>query len=63
MVPDAYKTSYVGQGSLKELDEGYESVHWYHQGDVEACSVLTQACKRVRARRSMSYRPPPRRTN
>ena len=63
MVPDAYKTSYAGQGSLKELDEGYGSVHWYRRGEVEACSVLTQACKRVRARRSMAYRHSPRRTN
>ncbi len=56
MAPIAYKTGYAGRGVLQELDEGYGGVHWYRQEDVEACNVLTQACKRVRARRSMAYR-------
>lgn len=63
MVPNSYKTGYAGQGSLKELDEGYGSVHWYQQEDVEACRILSQACKRVKARRSMAYRLSPRRMN
>ena len=63
MVPDSYKTGYAGQGALKELDEGYGSVHWYRQEDVDACRILTQTCKRVKARRSMAYRHSPRRMN
>ena len=56
MAPESYRTGYAGQGALRELDEGYGGVHWYRQEDVAACNVLTQACKRVRARRSMAYR-------
>ena len=56
MAPDSYKDGYAGQGALKDLDAGYGGVYWYKQGDVEACNVLTEACKRVRARRSMTYR-------
>ena len=56
MAPDSYKTSYAGQGALKELDEGYGGVYWYREEEVNACQVLTQACKRVKARRSMAYR-------
>ena len=56
MAPDVYKAGYAGQGTLKELDEGYGGVYWYQQGDVEACHLLTQALKRVTARRSMAYR-------
>ena len=63
MAPDSYKTGYAGQGALKELDEGYGGVYWYKQGDVEACNVLTKACKRVRARRSMAYRHQSRKAN
>ena len=37
-----------------KLDEGYGGVYWYQQGDVEACHLLTQASKRVKARR-MAY--------
>ena len=56
MAPDSYQESYPGQGTLEELDEGYGGVYWYQQGDVEACHLLTQASKRVKARRSMAYR-------
>ena len=56
MAPEAYKAGYAGQGALKELDEGYGGVYWYRQGEVEACNLLTQARKRVLARRSMAYR-------
>ena len=56
MAPDSYKAGYAGQGALKELDEGYGGVYWYREEEVKACQVLTQACKRVRARRSMAYR-------
>ena len=63
MVPDSYKTGYAGQGALRELDEGYGSVHWYRQEDVESCDVLTKACARVRARRSVVHRHQSRRAN
>lgn len=63
MAPDSYRASYAGRGALKELDEGYGGVHWYQKGDVEACNVLTQACKRVRARRSVAYRHRSRESN
>ena len=56
MAPDAYKAGYAGQGALKELDEGYGGVYWYRQGEIEACNLLTQAGKRVTARRSVAYR-------
>lgn len=56
MAPKSYKTGYSGQGALKELDEGYGGVYWYQRSDVEVCHLLAQACKRVRARRSMVYR-------
>ena len=62
MAPDSYRTGYVGQGALRELDEGYGSVHWYRQEDVESCDVLTRACARVRARRSVVHRRQSRRT-
>ena len=62
MAPESYKAGYAGQGALRELDEGYGSVHWYRQEDVESCDVLTKACARVRARRSLSYRHQSRRT-
>ena len=63
MVPDSYKAGYAGQGVLRELDEGYGSVHWYRQEDVESCDVLTKACARVQARRSVVHRNQSRRTN
>ena len=63
MVPDSYKAGYAGQGALRELDEGYGSVHWYRQEDVESCDVLTKACARVQARRSVVHRHQSRRTN
>ena len=63
MAPDSYKEGYPGQGALKELDEGYGGVYWYQQGDVEACFLLTQASRRVRARRSMAYRHKTRESN
>lgn len=63
MAPDSYKAGYAGQGALKELDEGYGGVYWYQQGDVEACRLLTQARKRVKARRSIAYRHQSGRTN
>ena len=56
MAPDSYKAGYAGQGALKELDEGYGGVYWYREEEVKACQVLTQACKRVWARRSIAYR-------
>ena len=62
MAPDSYKDGYAGQGALRELDEGYGSVHWYGQEDVESCDVLTKACARVRARRSVVHRHQSRRT-
>ena len=31
MVPDSYKAGYAGQGALRELDEGYGSIHWYRR--------------------------------
>ena len=63
MAPDSYKTGYAGQGSLQELDEGYGGVYWYQEGEVEACHLLTQASKRVKARRSMAYRHKTRESN
>ena len=56
MAPASYKAGYAGQGALKDLDEGYGGVYWYQQRDVEVCRLLTQACKRVRARQSIRYR-------
>ena len=63
MVPDSYKAGYAGQGALRELDEGYGSVHWYRQEDVESCDVLTKACARVQAKRGVVHRHQSRRTN
>ena len=63
MAPDSYKTGYAGQGALQELDEGYGGVYWYQEGEVEACHLLTQASKRVKARRSMAYRHKTRESN
>lgn len=62
MVPNSYKCGFAGQGALRELDEGYGSVHWYRQEDVESCEVLGKACARVRARRSVVHRHQSRRT-
>ena len=62
MAPDSYKCGFAGQGALRELDEGYGSVHWYRQEDVESCEVLGKACARVRARRSVVHRRQSRRT-
>ena len=56
MAPESYRAGYAGQGALRELDEGYGSVHWYRQEDVESCDVLTKACARVQARRSVVHR-------
>lgn len=63
MAPNSYKCGFAGQGALRELDEGYGSVHWYQQEDVESCDVLTKACARVRLRRSSVYRHRSRRAN
>jgi len=63
MAPNSYKTGYAGQGALQELDEGYGGVYWYQEGEVEACHLLTQASKRVKARRSMAYRHKTRESN
>ena len=63
MAPDSYKTGYAGQGALQELDEGYGGVYWYQEGEVEACHLLAQASKRVKARRSMAYRHKTRESN
>lgn len=56
MAPESYRGGYAGQGALRELDEGYGSVHWYQEGDIVDCNVLTRACQRVQARRSMAHR-------
>ena len=56
MAPESYRSGYAGQGALRELDEGYGGVHWYEPQEVVACNLLTQACKRVQARRSIAYR-------
>ena len=56
MVPEAYRTGYPGKGDLRDLDDGYRTVHWYSPQDVAACDLLTEACKRVQARRSIAYR-------
>ena len=50
MAPESYKEGYAGQGALRELDEDYGSVHWYQDGDIVDCNVLTRACQRVQAR-------------
>jgi len=62
MAPESYRSGYPGRGALRELDEGYGSVHWYRQEDVESCDVLRKACGRVRARRSVVHRRQSRRT-
>ena len=49
MAPESYKEGYAGQGALRELDEGYGSVHWYQDEDIVDCNVLTRACQRVQA--------------
>ena len=56
MAPHSYRDGYPGKGDLRDLDEGYGVVHWYGQQDVTACNLLTQACMRVQARRSIAYR-------
>ena len=56
MAPHSYRDGYPGKGALRELDEGYGGVHWYEPQEVVACNLLTQACKRVQARRSIAYR-------
>lgn len=63
MVPQSYRDGYPGKGDLRDLDEGYGAVHWYEQKDVIACDLLTQACRRVQARRSIAYRHQTGRTN
>ena len=62
MAPQQYRTGYPGKGNLRDLDEGYGAVHWYTPQDVVACDLLTAACKRVQARRSIAYRDLPERT-
>ena len=59
LAPDGYKTGYPGAGDLRDLDHGYGAVHWYQPHDVVTCDLLTQACKRVQARRSIVYRHGP----
>ena len=56
MAPQAYRTGYPGKGDLRDLDEGYGVVHWYGPQEIVACDLLTQARKRVQARRSIAYR-------
>ena len=56
MAPHSYRDGYPGKGDLRDLDEGYGVVHWYEPQEVVACNLLTQACKRVQARRSIAYR-------
>ena len=56
MAPYSYRDSYPGKGDLRDLDEGYRGVYWYGEQDVIACNLLTQACERVQARRSIAYR-------
>ena len=63
MAPESYRSGYAGQGALRELDEGYGGVHWYEPQEVVVCNLLTQARKRVQARRSIAYRHQPGRTN
>lgn len=59
MAPQSYRAGYPGRGDLRDLDEGYGVVHWYEREDVSVCNLLTQACDRVRARRSIAYRHQP----
>lgn len=63
MAPHSYRDSYPGKGDLQDLDEGYGVVYWYGQQDVAVCKLLTQACTRVQARRSIAYRHQPGRAN
>ena len=63
MAPYSYRDGYPGKGDLRDLDEGYGAVYWYGQQDVIACNLLTQARRRVQARRSITYRHQPERAN
>lgn len=56
MAPDSYRDSYPGKGDLQDLDKGYGVVYWYKKEEVADCNLLTQACMRVQARRSIAYR-------
>ena len=56
MAPQSYRDGFPGKGDLRDLDEGYGVVHWYAQEDIVACDLLTQARRRVQARRSIAYR-------
>ena len=63
MAPHSYGAGYPGKGDLRDLDEGYGGVYWYKEQDIADCNLLTQACKRVQARRSIAYRHQPGRPN
>ena len=56
MAPYSYSDSYPGKGDLQDLDKRYGVVYWYKKEEVANCNLLTQACMRVQARRSIAYR-------
>ena len=53
MVPKRYRDGYSGSGALRDLEDatGGGGVHWYEEGEIRSCDVLTRAVRRAEALR------------
>lgn len=53
--PEGMRSSYGGQGLVKDLDKGFRIVQWYTEIDISSCRVMTVVLEWVQARRSYTY--------
>ena len=47
LIPKQYEDGYSAKGAIQILGQLFTCVHWYAEGDIERCNVLTQVLKRV----------------
>lgn len=56
LAPKRYRDGYSALGALRDLQEAYGVVHWYEEGDLPACEVLSAALRKIEARRFLEYK-------
>ncbi|MBI5651480.1 MAG: hypothetical protein HZC40_13715 [Chloroflexi bacterium] len=48
LIPKKYQGGYSAKGAILILSQLFNCVHWYDEGEIQNCTVLTQALRRVR---------------
>lgn len=47
LIPQKYKDGYSAKGAIQILGQLFNCVHWYFDGEIESCNVLTKVLERV----------------